>query len=530
MSIPSHFGRYRIVAHLATGGMAQVFIARLEGPGQFQRTVAVKRVLPHLVEDVRFREMFLDEARVSAAIHHPAVAEVYDLVSDEGEVYLVMEYVPGETVLRLARALRRTHRPLPWHLAAYVVAQASAGLHAAHTLRLGSVPQPVVHRDVSPHNILVGYDGSVKVIDFGIAKMRGQEGRTQAGEVKGKFAYMSPEQARSHELDPRTDVFSLGIVLWELLTGRRLFGREDEVATLQAVLHEDVVGPSVVVQEIPDELDVITLMALSREREERQESADELRRQLESVLAAHGTSDPREELRQLMQEEFAERAATKDLLVHGELPEGYVPSLATPSITEISIVSRDRTQPRDAPALPERRPAVASRWWIAAAITVAGLATWVGVAQPGVGDDDERIASEPAVTRAPPRMAGEPASSAAGAEPEPSAGEALPAVLDLTSTPIGAEAFLDGTFLGITPLSHREDEAREGTLLLRLAGHRSVEAPVALTTGETTRVALTLRRAPAPSRREPARGEAPAPGPAATATAPEARPDYFRFD
>lgn len=528
MSIPSHFGRYRIVAHLATGGMAQVFIARLEGPGQFQRTVAVKRVLPHLVEDARFREMFLDEARVTAAIHHPCVAEVYDLV-DDGEVYLVMEYVAGETVLRLARTLRRAHRPLPWHLAAHVVAQASAGLHAAHTLRLGSVPQPVIHRDVSPHNILVGYDGEVKVIDFGIAKMRGQEGRTQAGEVKGKFAYMSPEQARSQELDPRTDVFSLGIVLWELLTGRRLFGREDEVATLQAVLHEDIVAPSVVVPEIPDELDQIALMALSRDPEERQESADELRRQLESVLAAHDTRDPRAELRELMREQFAERISTKELLVHGELSDSHVPSLASPTVTEISVVGvpRERTLTREDTASLPRPRAVPSRWWIAAGLTVVGLAAWVGIAQPGMGGADEP-APEAAIASAAPSTESTPALAAA---PEPVEPAVEPATLEMSSTPSGAEVFLDGTFLGITPLRYRHDGAHEGTLVVRLEGYRSVEEAVELTPGETTRVAHTLRRTPA-VRRRAAPSAAPAPAqPAATVAAPrEARPDYFRFD
>ena len=532
MSIPSHFGRYRTVAHLATGGMAQVFIARLEGPGQFQRTVAVKRVLPHLVEDERFREMFLDEARVSAAIHHPAVAEVYDLVSD-GEVYLVMEYVAGETVLRLSRALRKRGQTLDWPLAVYIVAQAAAGLHAAHTLRLGSVPQPIIHRDVSPQNILVSYEGDVKLIDFGIAKIRGQEGRTQAGEVKGKFAYMSPEQARSQELDARSDIFSLGIVLWELVTGRRLFARENEVATLQAVFHEEIVKPSELASDLPKELDEIVLTALARDRDQRHRTADELRRDLEALLAAHSITNAREELAVIMHEEFAERIATKEMLVHSDPPEGRVPSLATPTVTEISVIGPERTRRSEAPP-PERAPArragVAPRWWIAAAASVLGVVAWIAWAPPGGREGERTAAAAAAPASGPTSVAAEPVDRAPAVD--------RTSVLEGSSTPSGAEVFLDGTFLGITPLRWRHEGAREGTLTLRLDGYEAETLPLELPEGGVARISRELARvqsersAPPPRARRPVRGtaERATASEPATARTQEAAPEYFRFD
>jgi serine/threonine-protein kinase len=525
MSIPSTFGRYGVVAHLATGGMAQVFIARLEGPGHFQRTVAIKRVLPHLAADARFRDMFLDEARVTAAVRHPNVAEVYDLVSEGGEVYLVMEYVPGETVLRLYRSLRKASCVLPWHLAAHVVAQASAGLHAAHTLRLGSVPQPVIHRDVSPHNLLIGYDGDVKVIDFGIAKMRGQESRTQVGEVKGKFAYMSPEQACSRELDARSDLFSIGVVLWELLTGTRLFGRDDEVATLQAVLHDEVIPPSEIEPEVPSELDEVVLACLERDRDARIASADDLRARLEAILRDYGATGAREELSALMHAEFAERIATKDLLVHGALPVDRVPSLATPTVTEISVVSRNTMR---ADAAPKRRRRSSPWTWPAAtALVISGAAAaWVGA----VGLEKSRGPAAPVPVAPAPRIEALPPATSEAVAPEP-------AVLDIQTAPAGADIFLDGAFLGISPLRWSYDgPAREGTTTLRLTNYETTTVPVALSAGGFVEIARELepvaadlaarRRARSSSRPAVVPPSEPAPAQPVQASAP----DYFRFE
>ena len=208
-------GRYELVWELGTGGMASVYLARVRGPAGFNKWLAIKRIHPHLAKDPRFVEMFLDEARIAAAVHHPNVAHVFDLGDDAGERFLAMEYLHGEHLGTVAvRAVRERGRLEP-ELAARIIASAADGLHHAHEARdaegrhLG-----LVHRDVSPQNIFVTYDGSVKLTDFGIAKAAGRLTHTQTGGTKGKVSYMAPEQALGHAVDRRTDVWALGVVLW----------------------------------------------------------------------------------------------------------------------------------------------------------------------------------------------------------------------------------------------------------------------------------------------------------------------------
>src|SRR5262249_34107635 len=210
VALPRTIGRYEVVGELATGGMAEIFLGRLVGPSGFERPVVIKRILRQLSHKESFVAMFLDEARIVAGIRHPNVVQVQELGQDTGELYLVMEYLEGESVASLVRRLVAQGERVDYALAAHVVAEACAGLHAAHEA------QNLVHRDVSPQNVFITYDGHVKVIDFGIAKTEGRMAQTEAGQVKGKFGYMSPEQCKADPLDRRSDVFALGIVLYEL--------------------------------------------------------------------------------------------------------------------------------------------------------------------------------------------------------------------------------------------------------------------------------------------------------------------------
>ncbi|HEY4122168.1 MAG TPA: serine/threonine-protein kinase, partial [Byssovorax sp.] len=306
-------GRYRVVDEIGRGGMASVHLARVDGPGGFQKWVAIKRIHPHLVENDQLVDMFLDEARMAAGISHPNVAQVFDIGKDDKTYWIAMEYLHGEPVRELQRAgEEKKAAVLPPELVARIIADAAEGLHAAHELR-GKTGEllGLVHRDVSPHNLFVTYDGYTKVVDFGIAKATGRLASTHAGELKGKMAYMAPEQLRSQDLDRRTDVFALGVVLWELTTNRRLFRRDSDLETLERVQACEVPRPSELVPGYPPELEQIALKALARDKAHRFDTARAFSRALEQFLHRRALVGF-EEIAEVMRGTFADRLAKRN--------------------------------------------------------------------------------------------------------------------------------------------------------------------------------------------------------------------------
>lgn len=310
----SSIGRYEIVGHLAKGGMAEILLARLKGPSGFERPVAIKRILPHLAEQQRFVDMFLDEARIAAAIRHKNVVQVTDLGHSGEHLYLVMEYLEGENVASLIKRSLVEQRPLPYGMTAHVIAEACAGLHAAHEL-CGEDGHPlgVVHRDISPQNVLVTYSGEVKLLDFGIAKALVRvAAETDTGELKGKVEYMSPEQARGQPLDRRSDLFALGIVLHEMIARRRLFKRDSVLASFEAITKEPLILPSKVARDCPPALDRVVARALARDPADRYATAAEMRRDLLAVVhETLGGADVERGLAKLMTDLFRERIDEK---------------------------------------------------------------------------------------------------------------------------------------------------------------------------------------------------------------------------
>ncbi|MCY1035088.1 protein kinase [Corallococcus sp. BB11-1] len=288
------FGRYELLRKLATGGMGAVYLARQKGPVGFQKLLVVKRLLPHLSEDDEFLQMFLDEARIAALLNHPNIAQIYEMGDVDGQYYIAMEYVHGEPLGSLVPRASAHPGGFPLGLRCRIIAEAAAGLDAAHNARSPSGRKlSLIHRDVSPQNVLVGFNGGVKLIDFGVAKAQGKLSQTVVGTIKGKHAYMSPEQARGEPLDARSDVFGLGTVFYELLTNGRLFKRESEMATLKAVVGFKIIPPSEAVPGIPKSLDAIVFKALARKRDDRFSTAGELQLALEEFLQQeklHGTS------------------------------------------------------------------------------------------------------------------------------------------------------------------------------------------------------------------------------------------------
>ncbi|MCZ7678472.1 MAG: serine/threonine protein kinase [Sandaracinaceae bacterium] len=286
-------GDVEIIARLKAGGMAALYLGRRVGAGGFSKDVAVKVIHTHLAEDQSFVEMFVDEARLSARIDHPNVVRVEALREHRGAYCLLMEFVHGCALSQLMAAIKKRGMRFSPELAVAVAIRVADGLHAAHDLlNPDGTPAGVVHRDVSPANVLVGYRGEVKLIDFGIAKATQRLHQTDAAGLKGKIAYMAPEQAFGRDVDRRTDVYALGIVLWEMLTMRRLFAAENDLRLLDMVRDPKVVPVSALVPDTPPALDRTVLEALAVDRDRRPASARELRYRLLDALPAAAAVDP----------------------------------------------------------------------------------------------------------------------------------------------------------------------------------------------------------------------------------------------
>ncbi|MEY4550839.1 MAG: hypothetical protein RL685_7034, partial [Pseudomonadota bacterium] len=293
---PRIVGRYALFDEIAAGGMATIHLGRLVGPVGFSRTVAIKTLHPQFAKDPEFVEMFLEEARLASRIQHPNVISTLDVATAEGEVFLVMEYVAGESLAKLVRSALKKGERMPVEIGVSVLSGMLHGLHATHEARNEQMEAMlIVHRDVSPQNVLVGLDGVARIFDFGVAKaaaMRSQA--TTEGQMKGKLSYMSPEQLNSREVDRRTDVFAAGVVAWECLTGRRLFSGSDPGEVLAKVLTLDVTPPIDVVPTIPRPLSDAVMRALERSADQRWATARDFAVELERstpLAAPHAVGD-----------------------------------------------------------------------------------------------------------------------------------------------------------------------------------------------------------------------------------------------
>jgi len=312
-------GRYRLCFEVASGGMATVYLALYQGPVGFERVVALKTIHPHLAKENHFIDMFLDEARIAAHIDHPFVCTVVDFGEAKNSYYIAMEYLVGEPISVIWEKLQAmpamaASPELPF-LMARIASDICEGLHAAHELTSRGRPMDIVHRDVSPANLFVLYDGTARIVDFGIAKARNKLSQTEVGTVKGKYAYVSPEQLSLRELDRRSDVFSLGVVMWEMLTGQRLFKHDAPMETMNRVMNMEIPPPSAFREWIPVELDGIVLKALSRRRSERYMTARAMANDLEEFLGSHGRTGSRAEVAEWIDDLFPGEFARKRKLI-----------------------------------------------------------------------------------------------------------------------------------------------------------------------------------------------------------------------
>jgi serine/threonine protein kinase len=306
VQLPAPFGKYHLLERLAVGGMAEVFLAKAFGAAGFERMLVIKKILPHMSEDEEFIAMFIDEARIASTLSHSNIVQIHELGKEAGDYYIAMEFCHGKDLSRAQEKLIQRKSAMPIPLAVLIASRICEGLEYAHR-KADSQGRgmSIIHRDVSPGNILMTYDGDVKIIDFGIAKAANRMGRTTAGTLKGKFGYMSPEQVRGLRLDHRSDIFSVGILLYEMLTGERLFGAESDFGTLEKVRNATVVPPTVYNSKIPRALEQVVLRALARQPQERYEWASDMQEDLVRFLMVEGSLTTGKSLAAFMRELFA---------------------------------------------------------------------------------------------------------------------------------------------------------------------------------------------------------------------------------
>jgi predicted Ser/Thr protein kinase len=275
-------GKFTIIEQIGEGGMARIFLARSRGIGGFEKLVVLKQVLPRLAGDAEFVERFLQEARLSASLDHPNIAAVYEVGEDPGGTYYAMEYVRGRDLHKILRRAKAAGRVLRFDEIIAVVTALCAGLHYAHAhAGVDGRPLGIVHRDISPSNVLVSFEGAVKLADFGVAKIRSGTVETEAGTLRGKITYMSPEQCRGEALDRRSDVYAVGVLLWEMLTGVRMRAGDSEIALVREIADKDAPSPRSLCPDLPDAFEAIVMQALARDPTRRWPSAQALQRALE---------------------------------------------------------------------------------------------------------------------------------------------------------------------------------------------------------------------------------------------------------
>ncbi|HEY2743453.1 MAG TPA: serine/threonine-protein kinase [Polyangia bacterium] len=420
------FGKYTLVERLGRGGMAEVWKARISGPAGFQRTLVIKRILPHLVEDEHFKQMFVAEARLSARLNHANIVQVFELGDVDGEFYLAMEYVRGRDLVNLVRGQLVKGVPPPG-LGAFVVREVCRALAYAHALvDDNGTPLRLIHRDVSPSNVMISFDGAVKLLDFGIAKALAEanENRTVTGTLKGKFGYMSPEQVEGKDVDHRSDLFAAGICLHEVLTGRRLFKGASDLQTIAMVRDAKVEAPSVHNPAVSPELDAICMKALARVPDDRWRGCDEMAVALDEVV--HALKWGPERLAALQRELFPDEPSNSAVVNLSSLADTAVPS----PFHELGVGTLRLRR--------WRRPAL----WATGALAGAIVALLVVTG---------------ATRKSAPKVTAVPMVTAPAAAVTPPAAPTLPAsvTVHVGTTPAGAEVFLtgDASARGRTPLT-----------------------------------------------------------------------------
>ena len=457
---PLQYGKYKLLQPLAQGGMAEIFLAKQQGPAGYEKTVVIKRVLSHFSNHPEFVAMFLDEARLAAQLSHPNIVQIFDFGEAEGSYYLCMEYLRGEDLHTVVKLAARKGIGIPPQVAATVVWAACDALHYAHSLTSDDgQPLHIVHRDVSPSNIFVSYQGVVKVLDFGIARAEGKVVKTATGVIKGKLAYMAPEQARGEALDGRSDVWALGAVLHELLTGKRLFWKGNDVESFRALLDDPIPLPSDLKAGIPRELDQICARALERDLDRRYETAKEMYADLDDFLSSRTYVPSQTMLQTYLQDLVGEDVVSAKLKSTLSKAAGAEPAPSAPRNRSAPTKSAAGVKARpDSGSETRAAPATAAAWRrsqvdaLPAAVppvpvpagkppvaiiagVVAGLALFAALALFLGGQQPERPKSRPLVVET---VHEDPGEREPVEEPQPTAAPEPVAVAPVAVAPVAA--------------------------------------------------------------------------------------------
>lgn len=503
------FGRYELLGRLAVGGMAEIYLAReperVEGAGH--RHLVIKRVLAHVADDPTFKTMFFDEARLAMRLAHPSIVHIYEFGEEEGSYFLAMEWVDGVALGKVIRRARETGG-MPAPVAAKVIAQVAEALHYAHHLRDDDGTRlGIIHRDVSPQNIMISYEGSVKLLDFGIAKATIQHTKTGDGQVKGKFAYMSPQQCQGEEIDSRADVFSLGVCLYEALTGLPLYHRKTQYETMRAVIEDPVPSLRTHRPDLSESLDAIVQRALAKDPNARFATAGDLQIALEGWLAEEREVVPAPRITKLLEDTFGEdirRGPMVDSMPFGQsfqrVEDGKItPPPQSPHSSGKLLASRAASRP---PSSSGRLSALSSEppvpidieldaggkdltksaaWLVGAALLAVllvfgGLAAWWVMSGKG-STGTETAATEPVAVESPnvvePTLLGSPDEAVA-----------TRGGIMVRSEPPGASVRLGSREVpGVTPTALYDLEPGDYTLTLTLDGHRAYTEQVTIEAG-----------------------------------------------
>ncbi|HVR61160.1 MAG TPA: serine/threonine-protein kinase [Polyangia bacterium] len=508
---PIQFGKYTLFERIGRGGMADVYKGRVQGPEGFERVFVIKRILPHLSDEPTFIKMFVEEAKLSARLSHPNIVQIFELGSVEGEYFISMEYVRGRDLAETMRAIWKTMPPPRPELVAYIGREACRALAYAHDLTDDNGrPLRMIHRDVSPSNIMLSYEGAVKLLDFGIAKALGEAPETtKSGTMKGKYAYMAPEQTEGDDVDHRIDIFSCGIVLHEVLTGRRLFKGANDVQTIERVRKGDVAPPSFQNPLCPPELDAIVLKALARNRDDRFAHAAEMADALDDVVhrARFQPTHLAQTLHQLFAGEGTGTFIARPTTSTGGTGSGgrspTVPPVQAPTTGTGQRPSYGSfwNQAAGAAAASKRR----SRWMFPAAATVVAL-IGAAIIWSAIGTSNKAGGSAGAATP----------------------GHTQRFNVFVKSDPPGADIFLDGASkpIGATPVTLPiELDGAAVKMVLKKSGFEPYEQLIASDTPLSISLRAEVTSAPASTS-----ASAAPPAPAPTAEPPKPRPPAPRAE
>ena len=474
---PGHIvGSYTLLAKLATGGMAEIWLARQSGLRGFERIVVVKRIIESLSQDESFVEMFLDEARIIVQLTHPNIVQVFDLGEHAGAYYIAMEYLAGENLATVARAATKAGQQLSAETAVKLIVAALEGLDHAHT-RTGVDGQPlnIVHRDISPQNIVLTWEGQVKLVDFGIARAANRATQTQGQQLKGKFAYMAPEQAEGHDLDGRADVFAMGIVLWELVTHKRLHTSDDSIQILKSLISEQPVPRALERSpKVDPELSDILDKALQKNVEDRYPDAHAFKAALEGWLRERGGGPSTGELSKMMHQLFATRIKERKALIENAA-KGVTAPLAE---SDALKPTTNRTMPGQTGFLEKNGKLVAMLFAMLVLLTFVGVLTWKAFSAPSA---PEYVPAEVEYVEEPPQP--------------------TPTSIVVETDPPGAAIAIDGVAKGKSPLTLSEGKAGDHVITATLEGRVSVKKQVTVKAeGEQLMMVLSLPPCPSPVR------------------------------